>query len=459
MAGMNLSGLASGMDTDAVITQLMQIEAQGKTRLVGRQYESEGRKAALDQIATRLRTFKTATDELRSIASWANVQKVETGDAGKVGARFTGGAAVGSYSVEVTQLARADQQFFTYTKSAAASTISIASGTDAAVKIDIAADADAAGAAAAINAKAESPAFASVVNGELVLSGKKTGVNLTVTAAQAAPLDLKRRESRMAIFKIDGVEQPHSATNTVADGLAGVELSLKSLTTSAVTVSIGAPGPDQEALKTKVKAFVDSYNSVIDLVKGKLEEQRPKSPTTQADYAKGALRSDPGLSGLLSKLRGTMSEKVAGNPTGFDQLSDLGISVPTAQTTGAATADRLSGKLVIDNDKLAAALASDPVAVRRLMGGISGVDGATQKLDAILDPVARLGDGDLAQRSAMVDRDTTRIKDQQAQMDLRLALKEKRLRSQFTAMETALAASQNSQSWLGGQIAGLSSWS
>ena len=463
MAGLTLGGLASGMDTDAVIAQLMSVEAQGKTRLLGQQYRTEARKTGLDQIATKLRALKTAVEDMRSVTTWKTIQSVESSDSAKVGATFKSGAAIGIYSIEVTQLARADQRFYTYAADPAASSITIQAGTDPAVSVAIAAGADVNAAAAAINAKTDAPAYATVVDGQLVLSGKKTGVDLTVTAGQLTEDAAKRRASRMAEYKIDGVAQTPSASNTVT-GLAGVELQLKGITTSPVSVTVGSPGPDQTAMKAKVKAFVDAYNSTIDLIKGKLEETPVKSPVTQADYGKGALRGDPGLSGLLSKLRTAMGETFVGdpgspNPTAYDQLADIGISVPTAQTSGAVTADRLAGKLVIDDVKLTAALTNDPTAVRRLMGGLSGIDGATQRLGGILDPVSRLGDGDLAKRTEMIDREVARIKDAQLAMDRRLKLKEERLRAQFTAMETALSSTQSSMSWLNGQISGLAGWS
>lgn len=465
MAHLKLGGMASGMDTDTIIAQLMAVEGQGKTRLLAQQYRTEARKSGLDQIATKLRALKTATEDLRSVASWATVQTVESSDTAKIGATYKSGAAVGVYALEITQLARADQRFYTYASDPAATTITIQSGTDPAVTVDIAAGANVDAAAAAINAKTDSPAFATVVNGQLVFSGKKTGVDLTVTGTgtQLTEDTAKRRASRLAAYTIDGVAQTPSASNTVTS-LAGVELTLKSLTTSPVTVSVGAPGPDQAALKAKVKAFVDAYNTVIDTVKGKLEETPVKSPVFQSDYAKGALRNDPGLAGLLSKLRIAMGETFTGdpaapNPTAYDQLSDIGISVPAASAGGTSSAEALAGKLVIDDAKLTAALTADPTAVKRMLGGVTNIDGATQRLVGIVDPVSRPGDGDIAQRTEIIDREVLRIKDAQLAMDRRLKLKEDRLRAQFTAMETALNASQTSMSWLSGQIGGLAGWS
>jgi flagellar hook-associated protein 2 len=464
MAGLNLSGLASGMDTDTVIAQLMQIEARSRTRLAGQQTRAEGRQSALNDIGTKLRALKTAVDDLRSVVSWANVQTVESSNATYVGARFLAGAAPGSAVITVSQLARADQHFYAYSAPGAAARLTFTGAFPGSIVVDIPAGATKEQAAAAINAKTDAPAFASVVDGELVLSGKKTGEDFEVTSdvpgVLTASVDHARRNSLLANYKIDGVSQTASKTNVV-NGLPGVELTLKAVTTDPVTVNVGVPGPDQTALKAKVKAFVDAYNSTIDLVSAKLDEQTARNPTTAADWKKGVLRGDPALSAVLSQLRGAMGAIVKvpapgpALPTSYDALSDIGISVPVAQTSGAVSKDRLQGKLVIDDKKLTDALTADPNAVRKMLSGDGTFDGFTQVVDKVLDPIASIGTGDLAKRSSQADREIARVKDALAAFDLRLASKEKRLRAQFTAMEKALSASQSSMSWLSAQTAGL----
>jgi flagellar hook-associated protein 2 len=457
MAGLSLGGLASGLDTDTIVAQLMAIEGQGKTRLQGRQYRSEQTKTMLDQMATRLRSLKNAADELKSAGSWTTVQTVSSADPARVGARYLSGAASGTYSIEVTKLARADQRFYSHPATVSGATQLDING----VKIDIADGSTIEQTAAAINAKAESPAFASVVGTELVLSGKKTGVELTVAPGFLTEDTLKRRRQENAEFTIDGVAQTPSASNTITTALPGIELTLKTLTaiTGPISVEVGSPGPDTNGLKTKVKAFVDAYNSAVDLVKAKTEERPVRTPFTQADFGKGALRGDPGLLSLLARMRQTVTEKIdtgaaAANPSAYDSLSDIGVGV--VKGTG-SEADRLAGKLVLDEAKLLSAIQQDPTAVRRLMGGVDGVPGVAQALGTLVDPVAKLSDGTLSKRATQTERETARIKDQMLAMDVRLKLKEERLRKQFTAMETALQSSQTSTSWLSGQIAGLGS--
>ena len=52
MAGLSLSGLASGVDTSSIVDQLMAIERQSITRLQYRQSAVTGEQSALKEIAS-----------------------------------------------------------------------------------------------------------------------------------------------------------------------------------------------------------------------------------------------------------------------------------------------------------------------------------------------------------------------------------------------------------------------
>ena len=104
-----------------------------------------------------------------------------------------------------------------------------------------------------------------------------------------------------AHYRMDGVDKT-SSTNTVADALPGVQLVLKAVTSSAVTVSVGAPAPSTSAIQGKIQSFVDQYNSTIEFVQSKIDERKVASPKNAADRAKGVLSGDASLTGLLSSL-------------------------------------------------------------------------------------------------------------------------------------------------------------
>src|SRR6187200_3528010 len=94
MAGsLALSGLASGVDTSAIIQQLMAIESQGKTRLTNKQSQSQAREAGLKDIQAKLTALKTAADALAADSTWKSAQTADSSDAARVGVTLLGGTA------------------------------------------------------------------------------------------------------------------------------------------------------------------------------------------------------------------------------------------------------------------------------------------------------------------------------------------------------------------------------
>jgi flagellar hook-associated protein 2 len=244
-----------------------------------------------------------------------------------------------------------------------------------------------------------------------------------------------------------------SATNVVTDAIPGASITLKGVTTVSgpVTVTVGAPAPDNTNITAKVKAFVDQYNSTLDFIRSKLDEKKVVNPQTTADQQKGLLNGDTMLEGILSQLRISMTNAYApGNPTTLDQMNEIGVS--TGSAFGTLNQDAIEGKLVFDTAKFATALAADPTSVKNLLSGTSGFG---QALDTLLTPTLQAG-GTMASRLTSEDQKQKTLNDQIAAMDVLLNKKQDTLKAQFAAMETALQQSQAQGQWLAGQLAGLS---
>ena len=100
MAGIQLSGLVQGLDTQSIISQLMAVERQPRTRITGEQAQATKRQSLLQDINTKLTTLKTATDDLKSVTTWLDTQSVTSADETKVTATRTAGAAPGGASID-----------------------------------------------------------------------------------------------------------------------------------------------------------------------------------------------------------------------------------------------------------------------------------------------------------------------------------------------------------------------
>jgi flagellar hook-associated protein 2 len=453
----SISGLASSLDTATIIDQLMSIERAPQDRLKTQVTVSAARKTALTDIQTRLKNLQLAAQDLKSATLWSNKQTVDVNDPTKAAVSLTGPTGTGGYTLTASALARGAQRWYTFAPSASDQTITYSNGDST----TIAANSDINATALAINSDAGASVYASAVtdsasgNQYLVFSSRQTGAAQgAFTASDSGGLlteDATRAvASGDAAYTVNGVPKT-SATNVITDGIPGVSVTLRTTIDagSPVTVTIGAPTPDISGVTAKMKAFVDQYNSTLDFVRSKLDEKKVVNPQTAADQNKGLLSHDTMLEGILGQLRVAMSNTyAAGNPATLDQMGEIGVSTGAA-TGGALNADSIMGKLVFDSAKFSAAVTSDPTSVKAL---ISGATGFGQTLDNMLAPTLQSG-GTMASRLSSEDSRQKTLNDRIAAMDVSLKQKQDTLKAQFTAMETALQASQAQGQWLTGQIA------
>lgn len=457
----NISGLVSGLDTNTLITQLLSIEARPQVRIQQRQAIEEARQTALRDVKTRLANLQTAVTALRDVATWGDSQSVDSSDSTKVVATRTAGAAAGAFALTITDLARADQyKSATLASIASGGTLTIGVGASS-IDVTVAAGASLTTVASAINGSSGTPVYASVVNSQLVLSSRTTGAANTIAISGDGALTTELGFTRSitasdANYNLDGVAKT-SATNVITDALPGIQLVLKAATTSAVTVSVGAPTPNSVTIQGKIQAFVDQYNSTVDFIRSKTTEKKVINPQNATDRAKGVLANDPALTGLLTSMRGAVSDIFSGRPAATKTLAQVGLSTGTATGTAAVSQDSVAGKLTLDSAKLSTKLTESLTDVKALftnVGGSYAANGLAQRLDSLL--TAQVGSaGTFTSRLASGDAIIARAKKDSAAWDLRLASKETALRRQYTAMETALSSAQSQGQWLSGQIANM----
>lgn len=459
----NFGGLASGLDTNSIVEQLIAIERRPKTRLLQRQRVEEARQSALRDVSTRLANLASKATALRDAALWADVQTVESSDSTRVTAARTGGAAAGGYEITVTQLARAHQvtQGSSLASASADDVLHVKVGSGSTVDVSIAAGDSLDTIASKISSTTGIPVYASVVSSKLVLSGQSTGASNTISVTSDGSLatGLGLAESLSALdaqYTLNGTAKT-SASNAITDAVAGVTLTLKAKTTSAVTITVGAPGPDTQKVQDAVEAFVEQYNSTVDFIRGKLSEKRIRDATTDDDRAKGVLFGDAGLTQLLTKLRNGVADVFSGRPSDVDQLSEVGLSTGAGAATSDLNQDAVSGKLVLDASKLASVLGTRFSDVKALFTNAAGTyesEGLGQRIDRLVSPYTASG-GVLAGRIDAEQSVIDSLKARQTDLDRRLAERERRLRQEFTALETALQRSKSTGDWLSGQLAAL----
>lgn len=461
ISGASISGLASGLDTASIISSLMQIEKQPQVRIQQKITTEQARQQALRDVLSQLQSLTTSYQSLTDVGTWADVQSVVSTDDAHVSATRTAGAAAGSYSIDVTNLARANQ--FTGTGVSAATaddTIHIANAsgtTDVAIKAGDTLDTI----AGKINGTTDSPVYATVFNGNLVLSNKSTGLASKLTSVTTGGTSgLSFSESQTALdasFKVNGTTYTRSS-NVVSDVLPGLTIALKGAETGA-TITVGSPAPDTDSITKKLQSFVTQYNTTLEYLLTKVNEQ-PVANATGADVATGVLHGDSAIKGLIGQLRNSFSDVFQGRPGTMQTLAQAGLSTGKPTGTGALSSDAIDGKLSLDTATFSTALTSSFSSVKALFTNATGsyaTEGLGQRLGDLIKPwtASSASNGLLNLR---IDNETSTISSLQKQSidwDERLKIKQQMLQTQFAAMEVALSKSQSQSAWLDGQIAQL----
>jgi flagellar hook-associated protein 2 len=101
----SLSGLASGIDTNTLIEQLMQIERQPVVRLENRKKSLASEQSFFRSLNTKLRTLQEAAADL-TLSGTFRAMKAESSDKTVLGVKSQGTAVPGTYEITVHSLAK-----------------------------------------------------------------------------------------------------------------------------------------------------------------------------------------------------------------------------------------------------------------------------------------------------------------------------------------------------------------
>ena len=186
--------------------------------------------------------------------------------------------------------------------------------------------------------------------------------------------------------------------------------------TTSVTVT---SEKDESALRNRVSAFLDGYNSLIDYIKS-------KTAVDMTTYSRGALAGESIFSSLrssvMSVMMGQASDLEEGKPS---YLADIGI-----------TFDASLHASITDASAFSDWLEDDPDAVADLFNSTNGL--ATQ-IVGILEPFTE-SYGIIDDRKQAYQDQITDIDDRIKRLEERLERKESYYRTQFTNLQAALNA-------------------
>lgn len=270
-----------------------------------------------------------------------------------------------------------------------------------------------------------------------------------------------------ATVKVNGYEMKKSS-NTFT--INGIEYTAKAVTNSG-PVSVSS-STDVDSILDSIVQFVNKYNEVIEKINGKISEERYRDYQPLTDEQKkemedktielweekaksGLLKNDSILSSGLNSMRMDFYSPVTNASTieGFKQLAEIGIK------TSSNYLDK--GKLIIDETKLREKIQENPSAIYQLFnaeGTTEETTGIAKRLRSTIKNTIdniekRAGNSLKVNNQFTIGRNINSVEDQIDRFQDRLIQIEDRYWRQFTAMEKAIQRSNEQMSYLMQQFA------
>ncbi len=445
-APLTISGLGSGLDTASIISALMAAERGPVNHLTSAQTKVQAQQTALKGIQTSLQQLAFSVSEFTLPSLFESSQAVTSSEPLRVSAATSGGAGIGGYEVEVTQLANSAQRTFTFASPEAEDTVTV-DGQEFTLK----AGASAKELASKINGSSTATVYAAALeNGTVVLSSRSTGntgaefILLSDTGAALSEVAGTAKEGKNAEFVVDGVAGS-SSSNNVTTAIAGVTLSLEGLTPNGpVTIDVQAPGPNVAKVEAQVQAFVKQYNATVEEIEQQINTKPLSKPQVAGEYAVGILFGNQELTNLLGTMRRTMYEPIAGLSAEMASPANVGISTG-GPTGGTASHSSVEGLLKLDPAKLAEAVNSDPSGASKMLQQWS------QGLQSLVDAAGAPGgaiDATVTGDASQI----TRLSHQISNMNEMLAVREKALQATFAQLEAVISQNTAQGNFLASQI-------
>lgn len=448
--GISFGGLASGLDTNAIISAILSIESR-PMMLMEAHKSTEASKLTLfgtleglvNDLQEKLESFTSSTGSLFA-------HSIAAANEGVAAFTITGEPISGAHSLTVTSLANSERWAFAGVADAdetlqGAGTVSFDyDGTS--YSVDITAENSTLNEiAAAINSAADGDVTASVINAgtegspsyQLVLAGDDTGAdyaitNLTSTVAGViTPAQLVAASN--AQITIDGLDVERS-TNVFSDVIEGVSFTVQAEESTTFTTDV-----DTEGSTAKIQEFVDSYNKIIEFINGQNTYDEDEGPG-------GALFGES----MLTSVRGALNRSlfsasigdVMGDTEGYSTLGLLGIDLQS------------DGTLKIDEDKLEEKLTGNMELFESFFLDETG--GVFVAMDAAIDDLVKGGtNGDGSTYDSLFDvkeeainKIISDLDDSIERMEYRLEKMEESLIAQYANLESLMSGLNAQASYL-----------
>jgi flagellar hook-associated protein 2 len=451
-----IDGLASGMNTTAMINSLMAVEALPQAQLKTKLASNQSMISALQGLNTRL-TMLQATAEAAAKPGALNLFTAST-SAPSLTATTTAAASAGSIDVTVTRLAStqvnvtAPMTVWPVDAGGAPAKLTIVNDTTgkqteiapAGTSLDdvVTAINAAAGGVAAVKVPAGDGSYrlqlTATTSGAAGAFKVYQGTAAEVTAGTATDLMADpaaavvkpAQDAEALLYAGTSAEQKiTSATNTFKELLPGVSVTATATSAAPVTVTVASDTP---GITKKAEDLVRAVNDVLGFLSDN-SAVTTTSTTTGASAAKGGIfTGNSSVRAVSDQLLTAVAAPINGKSP-----SEYGIVITR------------NGDFTFDQGKLSAALAADPAGTTAALQEVATRVAAATK--SATDP----SQGSVTSLIKGRQSEVRDLSNQISDWDQRLSSRRATLQAVYTRMEVLLGGFQSQSAWLSGQLAGL----
>jgi flagellar hook-associated protein 2 len=490
---MRISGLASGMNTDEIVDNLVKAQSSRLNKMQQTKILTNWRSDSYRDVNKKIDEFRKAMEGLR-LQSTFNKQAVTSSDS-RIEVSSSGTSTQTDFVISEAVLATSAKPAIASFDSKMASGSTSIGSSDISFNLNSAAITLTANmtldqAIAKINeSSAQTNVKASNVGGSLVFTSTTTGSSqkVEITAATAgntlkiANTLVNGSNATSGRVTINGTQIAISSNSFTYEG---VTFNIKQAISTGSNISVNV-GSDTQGIFDSIKTFVDKYNELIADFNGKINEKHYRDyPPLLEDQKKdmnendiklwdekaksGLLTNDSTIRSFLKEMRNSLNSVVenAGVSSNFKSLKDIGISFSSNY--------RDNGKLILDEAKLKGSLKTNLEDIKKLFtikdttatGSLTTVtDSNVHKnsgfawriYERLNTAISQLG-SIAGSPNSFIDTKST-IAKQLKSLDSNINKEqdkihayEERMWKQFTAMEKALQQLNSQGSWISQQL-------
>ncbi|WP_034915620.1 flagellar filament capping protein FliD [Erwinia sp. 9145] len=470
MASVSSLGVGTSLDLSSLYDSLETAEKTRLTPITTQQTSYKAKLTAWGVVQTSLAKVQTAAAALKDTSSIASTKVTSTNTAFSASLATT--ATAGSYSIEVSQLAKAQSLLSKSATSSSADlgdsslssrTITIAqTGQSTPLEVTLTSDQTSlSDIRDAIN-KQQGSVTASIIKSDdntyyLSLTSRDTGTAnaMTVTttdSALSAYISYDGNASNTsngmtqkvaaadAKLNINGVDITRSS-NTITDAPEGVTLSLTATTATDKPETLTVT-KDNSPMTTAVQAFVDAYNSLQTTISSQTKYTAVDQGSTTQNTSNGDLLGDGTLRNIQTSLRSMLSTSQSGGD--YTLLSQIGIT------------QDVDGKLTVDSTKLNKALDEKQSSVISFLSGDGKTTGFATQTSNLLDKI--LGsDGAIQNAQDGINSSLKQLSERSTAITASITATMARYKTQFTNLSTLVSSLNTTAAYLTQQFSSSSS--